>query len=347
MWGDVFNIFKLDVSFREMMCCASRNEETHNLGLEARLSICCGGAVMTVALIPEQCLIITADQKRQLSAWHSITGALRWKRISHEEVRSVFYLHSLRMIITGDEGKFITGWCPETGEIKLEIAANASLLTSVFAVPHLGRVVAAGAHGDVTVWNVETWQKVDSFQFEDHLLCAVDAEEIKSILSADGQHCTASVWNVETGAKMREFVCDDWVLSVAFSAVARGVITVDEEHWLTMWEVDTGYSLWRMKMQAVNVLACMSDLGVVICNDTDNLVFFDEFGSKLIELPSAGERRNRVKHAVSALMYDPQSMEVAVGDHSGVLTVWSLRDANSLEVLARPPTPRMTTVGLD
>jgi WD40 repeat protein len=225
----------------------------------------------------------------------------------------------------------------------LEIAANASLLTSVFAVPHLGRVVAAGAHGDVTVWDSETWEKVDSFQFEDHLLSAVDAEEIKSILSADGQHCTASVWNVETGAKVREFACDDWVLSVAFATAARGVITVDEEHWVTMWEVDSGYSLWRVRLQAVSVLACMSDFGVVICNDADDLVFFDEFGSELIKLPSAVEGWSRVKHAVSALTYDPQSMEVAVGDPSGALTVWSLRDANSLEVLARPPTPRVTS----
>ena len=87
----------------------------------------------------------------------------------------------------------------------------------------------------------------------------------------------------------------------------------------------------------------MSRLAQKCGNDADDVVFFDEFGSELIKLPSAVEGWSRVKRAVSALTYDPQSTEVAVGDPSGALTVWSLRDAQSLEVLARPPTSPVTS----
>ncbi len=185
-------------------------------------------------------------------------------------------------------------------------------------------LLAGGGHGaksgKVTLWNVETGERMTTIGNEYDSVLATDISLDQSRVALGGPDRLVKIFSTRTGElehKIKKHT--DWVTAVAFSPNGEMLATADRNGGVTVWDADNGQELFTAPghKSGVTALSWRTDSKLVASSSEDGTV-------KLWEATEGKQAKTWNAHSGGALCvaYSRDGRLVSCGRDGNVIT-WS------------------------
>ena len=189
-------------------------------------------------------------------------------------------------------------------------------------------LLAAGGHGamsgSVTLWNVESGERITTIGKEYDAVLAADISPDQSRVALGGPDRLVKIFFTKTGElehKIKKHT--DWVTALAFSPNGEMLASADRNGGLTIWDADNGQELFTTAGHkgAVTALSWRSDSKLVASSSEDGTV-------KLWESSEGRQAKTWNAHngGVLCVAYSRDGKLVSCG-RDGTVTSWNAEGA--------------------
>ncbi len=204
--------------------------------------------VRRVAFSPDGTLLASAAVTPTIILWNAETGEKVRELDDGSFGNCVAYSPDGTLIATGDMEGMVRLWNVETGEVAREIEAQVQeneygmkVTKTVYGLafsPDGSTLAASGGHKTITLWNVETGEKLREMKDVDTIEDVAWTPDGKAIFG--GGRSMLTMWNAQTGAKMRGLEGASRVRAIACSPDGKLMASGGEDDNVTIWEAATG-----------------------------------------------------------------------------------------------------------
>jgi WD40 repeat protein len=254
--------------------------------------------VSSIAVTPDDQLIVTGSSDNTLKVWELGTGTCRTTLIGHtQEVTTVTITQDGRYVLSGSEDKTIRVWDLLTGECSKIFRGHKWAITSVKMIPHDRDFISAalGSHwwnnlerprGEIKIWSLDDKQSRRTVKWHapSAQTIAVTPDGSQAIVGSLYSY-TIRVLDIATGKWIRRLEGHtEWVLSVAITPDGKSVVSGSRDGTAKIWELATGQCRYTLECQHsprgyrnfVHAVAVTPDgTRVLTGDDAHNLMIWD------------------------------------------------------------------------
>jgi WD40 repeat protein len=277
-----------------------------------------GDVVNSVALSPNETVIVSGSRDQTACVWDVATGQLRHRFRTHRSsVRSVAVTADGRTVISGSVDGTVRMWDAQSGEERRYLGRHTEPITSIALSLDGALALSSAEDGTVCLWNVQTGE------------CRLRLSTQKgkcSALSRDGRmiaaaaHCAIFLWDAQTGLLLRR-INGEQVLTITFSPDGKWII--GSFHSLSgglgCWDVDSGELLKRFETDSLVVsMAVSADARTLAAGVLDAVWIWD--------VDSGTQRLRLLGHEqpVGSVGISADGRLVVSGSNDRTVRVWDL-----------------------
>ncbi|KAF9161622.1 hypothetical protein BGX21_008753 [Mortierella sp. AD011] len=211
-------------------------------------------------------------------------------------------------------------WDLQEGTCVHTLEGHTSDFTGLIFMPSGQQIVTGSKCHSVHLWEVQTGEKVHSFQVEpdqatvNAIACSSDGE----LLASTYEDYYLRLWNIKTSECIRVLSSQDsWILGVAFSPDVKQV-SVTTEQGIKTWEIATGNELWTLEESIRwNPAVYSPDSRLMAFGDMDNrLTLLD---------PKTGKTRLKLQghsDTIYSIDFSPDNTQVATASSDRTVRLW-------------------------
>src|SRR6266540_4297935 len=290
-----------------------------------------------VAFSPDGASLAAASGDQTIRVWNTVSS---WER-TNVSLRTLFgHASGARCVAFSPDGRFLASG-DKDGVVLLwdsKARPSASLITNVpvsytNAPPvyssDSGWMAAANAIEQVTVWNIRTHERVQSFRGALIPLALSDDHQTLATMSTNYAY---QLWDVASGQLRREaqFVRPEQAFTAKRSPDGKLLAVGYLDGTFAIWELETRRELWQHRGHKTNIREfAFSGDGRLFATASQ------DFSARLWELPTRRELATLTGHGdeVWTVALSPDATVAATGSSDHTVRLWSVPDGRPLAVL--------------
>jgi len=184
---------------------------------------------------PDARLAITSSDDHLARLWDVATGQLLRTLAHPDRAMSAAWTRDGR-VVTACWDKHVRVWEVATGRLVRTIALTTEPL-DVAVAPDQHRFATADHDGQVELWNLDTGERVLSFQGHTGAVTTVAWSPDGALVASSGYDQTARIWDPATGKQLGLRMHRRGVMQIVWTPDGRGVLTAGEDGAARLWDV--------------------------------------------------------------------------------------------------------------
>ncbi|MGC4114656.1 MAG: hypothetical protein QM765_08605 [Myxococcales bacterium] len=247
---------------------------------------------------------------------------VQYFRVSADRLRNVVFCAGGDLLAVAGRDGFVRLMNPRSGAVVQEWAGDGSYVLGLASAKSAPRVVAGAEDGQVSVWNVETRERVSTFRASARSVERVDVDPGGTRVATGGS--LAELWDANSGTRLALLAHDATAVVVKFSPDGKLLATGSDDHTVKLWRADDGALLKRLPLEG-------PAWDVAWAPDGQTLAATSSSGTSVWSL--AGALVGRYPSATARLAIAPRGDLLAVQSSERALTLFPFQPLSS----ASPP----------